>query len=134
MNRLLFAAALAVASSAIPAHAEVGLTINLGEPDFFGPIDIVDFPQPQVINQTAKVIEEVPRDRAPVYLRVPPGHAKHWEKHCHEYNACNQRVYFVSDEWYNREYVPRYQEKHGHSGNSGRADHARPGKGKGRND
>jgi len=26
----------------------------------------------------------------PVYLHVPPGHAKNWRKHCREYNACNR--------------------------------------------
>jgi hypothetical protein len=51
--------------------------------------------------------------RPPIYLRVPPGHAKHWSKHCHEYNACGERVYFVQDDWYQHEYVPRYQERHG---------------------
>ena len=51
-------------------------------------------------------------DRPPIYLRVPPGHAKHWSKNCHKYNACGERVYFVKDDWYNREYVPRYQEQH----------------------
>ncbi|MES2182625.1 MAG: hypothetical protein V4493_11065 [Pseudomonadota bacterium] len=51
-------------------------------------------------------------ERPPIYLRVPPGHAKHWDKHCREYNACNERVYFVQDDWYNREYAPRYQEQH----------------------
>lgn len=51
-------------------------------------------------------------DRPPIYLRVPPGHAKHWRKHCGEYNACGERTCFVRDDWYNREYVPRYRERH----------------------
>jgi hypothetical protein len=51
-------------------------------------------------------------DRPLIYLRVPPGHAKHWGKHCREYNACGERVLFVQDNWYNREYVPRYQEQY----------------------
>jgi len=44
-------------------------------------------------------------------LRVHQDHAKHWRKHCHKYNACDERVYFVQDDWYERDYVPRYQEK-----------------------
>jgi hypothetical protein len=36
----------------------------------------------------------------PVYLWVPPGHRKHWSKHCGRYEACGVPVYFVSDEWY----------------------------------
>ena len=50
--------------------------------------------------------------RPPIYLRVPPGHAKNWRKHCHKYNACGERVYFVQDNWYSREYVPHYQKQH----------------------
>jgi len=51
-------------------------------------------------------------DRPPIYLHVPPGHAKNWRNHCHEYNACGERVFFVQNDWYNREYIPRYQEQH----------------------
>jgi hypothetical protein len=46
----------------------------------------------------------------PLYLRVPPGHAKHWRKHCREYNACDRQVYFVQERWYNDVYVPQYRE------------------------
>jgi len=59
------------------------------------------------------IIERVPVARPPIYLRVPPGHAKHWGKHCYEYNACDRQVYFVRDDWYNREYIPHYREQHG---------------------
>jgi hypothetical protein len=51
-------------------------------------------------------------NRQPIYLHVPPGHAKNWRKHCREYNACGERVYFVQNDWYEREYVPRYQKQH----------------------
>jgi fatty-acyl-CoA synthase len=49
----------------------------------------------------------------PVYLHVPPGHAKHWPKHCAKYGACAQPVYFVQDGWYNDVYVPTYARGHG---------------------
>jgi hypothetical protein len=48
----------------------------------------------------------------PVYLRVPPGHAKNWAKHCARYGACGRPVYFVSDDWYENIYVPRYRKIH----------------------
>ena len=51
----------------------------------------------------------VPRE--PIYLHVPPGHAKNWRKHCRKYDACGERVYFVQDSWYNQVYVPSYQER-----------------------
>lgn len=114
MKRFLIAAAVAAATVTTPAlAADVGVSINIGQPGFYGRLDIGDYPQPQVIYRQPRVIERgVPADRPPVYLRVPPGHAKNWKKHCREYNACGERVFFVQDKWYNREYVPRYQEQH----------------------
>ena len=38
----------------------------------------------------------------PVYLHVPPGHAKNWGKHCRRYNACSQPVYFVRSSEYDK--------------------------------
>ena len=58
------------------------------------------------------MVERVYVEREPVYMRVPPGHAKNWRKYCHRYNACGERVYFVQDNWYNHEYAPRYQKQH----------------------
>jgi hypothetical protein len=112
MKRLLFAAALA-ATTAPVLGADVGVSISIGQPGFYGRIDIGDYPQPRVIYQQPRVIERVPVGRPPIYLYVPPGHAKNWRKHCREYNACGERVYFVQENWYQREYVPRYQERHG---------------------
>lgn len=113
MKRFLIAAAVAAATIATPAlAADVGVSVSIGQPGFYGRIDIGDYPQPQVIYRQPMVIGRVPMDRPPIYLRVPPGHAKHWSKNCHKYNACGERVYFVQDDWYNREYVPRYQEQH----------------------
>lgn len=113
MKRFLIAAAVAAVTAATPAlAADVGVSVTIGEPGFYGRLDIGGFPPPQVIYRQPKAIERVPMERPPVYLRVPPGHAKNWSKHCHEYNACGERVLFVHDNWYQHEYVPRYQEKH----------------------
>ena len=49
------------------------------------------------------------RGPAPVYLRVPPGHAKNWGKHCQRYGACGVPVYFVRDDWYRDVYIPRWR-------------------------
>jgi hypothetical protein len=112
MKYLLFAAILATA--AIPAFAaDVGVSISVGQPGFYGQIDIGGYPPPRLIYREPRVIERIAVNRSPVYLHVPPGHARNWRKHCHEYNACGERVYFVRDSWYDREYVPRYQEHHG---------------------
>jgi hypothetical protein len=111
MNRFLFAAALAAATTAALAGDNQSHA-SIGQPDYYGRLDFGDYPQPQVINRHPIAIEQVPTNRPPVYLRVPPGQTKNWRKHCREYNACGERVFFVQDNWYNRDYVPRYQEVH----------------------
>ncbi|MBI3094759.1 MAG: hypothetical protein HYY97_07780 [Rhodocyclales bacterium] len=121
MKRHLIAAALAASAlSATALAGDVGVSVSIGQPGFYGRIDVGDFPPPAVIYREPVFIQSVPVSRAPIYLRVPPGHAKHWGKHCHRYNACGERVYFVRDDWYNREYVPRYRERHGRYDNEDR--------------
>lgn len=112
MKRLLFAAVLA-AITAPSLAADVGVSLSIGQPGFYGHLDIGDFPQPRLIYQQPRVLYRAAINRPPIYLHVPPGHAKNWRKHCREYNACNERVFFVQDNWYKREYVPRYQERRG---------------------
>lgn len=109
---LLAASLLALSASAFAT--DVGVSINIGQPGFYGRIDIGDYPQPQVLYRQPIIVERPVHyvERAPIYLRVPPGHAKKWSKHCGKYNACNQRVYFVQDSWYTNEYAPRYRDRH----------------------
>ena len=128
MKRFLIAAALAATAVTTPARAaDVGVSISIGEPGFYGRLDIGGFPPPQLIYPQPVIIERGPLHRPPVYLRVPPGHAKHWSKHCQEYNACGERVFFVRDNWYNREYVPRYREQHRDRRGDARRDERRDG-------
>lgn len=130
MKRFLIAAALA--ATTVPVSAtDVGVSISVGQPGFYGQIDIGNYPRPVLIYPEPVIIQPVTLGVVlqPVYLRVPPGHAKQWAKHCHEYNACGQRVFFVQDSWYNNVYVPQYQRMHGgggephgkgHKGNQGK--------------
>ena len=116
-----FIIATLLASSAFSAFlfpapvsaANVGVSINIGDPNFYGQIDIGNVPQPRFIYAEPIIIERDYYQREPLYLRVPPGHAKHWSKHCREYQACGRPVYFVEDRWYTQEYVPYYR-SHGH--------------------
>jgi hypothetical protein len=125
MKRILIAAAVAITTINTPAlAADIGASISIGQPGFYGQLDIGNFPPPQVIYRHPMMVERVPMDRPPVYLRVPPGQAKHWSKHCREYNACGERVFFVQDKWYNHEYVPRYQEQHRGREGGGRDQHS----------
>ena len=109
MKRLLLAAGLAAAVFSASA-ADVNVSISIGQPGFYGRLDIGGYPPPRLIYRQPVAVWRVPAARQPIYLHVPPSHAKNWRKHCRAYNACGERVYFVQDNWYNREYVPRYQE------------------------
>ncbi len=107
--------ALVVAVSA--GATDVGVSVSVGQPGFYGRIDIGNFPRPELVYPTPVVVTHVPvgvQVPPPIYVNVPPGHAKHWSKHCHKYNACGRPVYFVRNQWYNDVYVPQYQARHGH--------------------
>lgn len=129
MKRFLIGAALAaLAGSAIAA--DVGVSVSIGQPGFYGHIDLGNVPQPQLIYAQPVIIQPVPVGviRQPVYLRVPPGHEKNWGKHCRKYNACGQPVYFVQENWYNNVYAPRYRDEHDDHDD----DHGNKGKGNGK--
>ncbi len=119
---LLVTALMALCAPAIAG--DVAVSISVGQPGFFGQIDIGNVPPPLVYGRPV-VIERAPeyRDVAPIYLHVPPGHEKHWKKHCREYNACGRPVYFVRDDWYNNEYVARH--RHGEHDRDRDEDHDR---------
>ena len=117
MKRILYTAL--ISACAVPAFAtDVGVSINIGEPGFYGQIDIGNAPQPRLVYAQPVVIQRSPEfvSVQPIYLHVRPGHEKHWRRHCAEYNACGRPVYFVRDDWYNNEYVPRYQRGDGDHG------------------
>lgn len=100
----------------LPAPARAATSIIVDEPGFYGRLDLGGFPSPRLLYPQALIIDRVATPPAPVYLRVPPGHAKNWAKHCHRYNACRQPVFFVDETWYNDVYVPRYREMHARPG------------------
>ena len=108
---------------------DVGVSVSIGQPGFYGRIDLGNMPQPQLIYPTPVLIQQpVGVAYSPVYLRVPPGHEKKWGKHCHKYNACGRPVYFVQDNWYTNVYAPRYYDDHG----GGKGNNGNKGKGKGK--
>ena len=114
MKRFLIGVALATLVSSALA-ADVGVSVSIGQPGFYGRIDIGNVPQPQLIYATPVIIQTVPVGvvHQPIYLRVPPGHEKKWSKHCRKYNACGRPVYFVQQDWYTNVYAPDYRSKHG---------------------
>ncbi|WP_343622623.1 hypothetical protein [Roseateles puraquae] len=98
----LFSVALPLA---VAAHAtDVGVSIQVGQPGFYGRIDIGNAPPPVVLAEPVWV-QRRPVQVAPVYMRIPPGHQKNWAKHCARYDACGVPVYFVREDWYQSRYA-----------------------------
>ncbi len=130
---LILAAALAGGASLATA-ADVSISVG-GEisPGVYGRIDIGNRTPPPVVYTQPVLVTPPPRGvvvGAPIYLNVPPGHAKHWSKHCAAYNACGQRVYFVKS----AEYDPGYKPGRGpgDQGNQGGGPGNGHGRGKGK--
>lgn len=118
MKRYL-SALLVAAASTVALAADVGVSVSIGQPGFYGRIDIGNAPPPVLIYPQPVIIQRVHAAPPPIYLRVPPGHAQKWSKHCQKYDACGRPVYFVKDDWYNNVYVPHYRQVHASSNGKG---------------
>lgn len=107
--------------------SDVSVSIGVSQPGFYGQVNIGNAPPPAVIYPQPVVI--VPDHRyvhaAPLYLRVPPGHERHWDRHCAQYHACGRPVYFVrydeNDERHWRDDHDRHRD-HGRGGDWDRHD------------
>ena len=123
------------ASSSALAGVDVGVGVTIREPGVYGRIEIGTAPPPPVVYQQPVIIARpavVVVPQPPMYLYVPPGHAKKWGKHCHRYDACGRQVYFVKEEWVQTQYAQAHQGKGPpvHAQGHGKGH----GKGKGRHD
>jgi hypothetical protein len=118
MRSLIFSM---LALAAVPlAHAQVSISgVISGQvaPGVYGQVVIGGGPPPPVVYAQPVVAQPPPvfvgaPPVEPIYLHVPPGHAKHWDKHCHEYNACNRPVYFVRSAEYDEPKHHKHHNKH----------------------
>jgi hypothetical protein len=126
MTPIRIAAACVLALCAASAQAQPNVNIIVGgevAPGVYGRVEIGNAPPPPVFYpRPVTIVRPPPRVvvEEPIYLHVPPGHAKHWSKHCRAYNACGRPVYFVRSAEYEPGYRPdRHDDEHG------------PGKGRG---
>lgn len=127
MIHSVFAPALLAVLAGAAQATDVGVSVQIGQPGFYGRIDIGNTAPPPVVLAQPIWVQRRPVRVEPVYMRVPPGHQKHWEKHCAEYNACGVPVYFVREDWYQERYAePRRDDDRGHGHGKGK------GHGKGR--
>lgn len=111
MKNFLIGAALAVAS--LSASAQV--SISIGQPGYYGRVDIGSFAPPPVVYGPPVIVTRGYVGE-PIYLRAPLEHRRHWSRYCGRYGACGQRVLFVRDDWYRNSYAPRYREHYGRGG------------------
>jgi hypothetical protein len=127
MKHLFLTSAAALATLALhplagAGNVDVGVSVQISQPGVYGRVDIGRFPQPQVVVAQPVIIAPPPprpgvvvvQPAQPVYLWVPPGHRKHWSKHCGAYNACGVPVYFVRDDWYESHVYPEGKNKGNH--------------------
>lgn len=107
---LAFGTALGATGKARAGDVDLGVSVQVSQPGVYGRIDIGTFRRPQVVvAQPVFVTPPPPRAvarPAPIYMWVPPGHQKHWSKHCAKYGACGVPVYFVRDDWYRSHVEP----------------------------
>jgi hypothetical protein len=116
-SRLLHAALVAVCGAAIvydPAQAQTALSLQLGQPGYYGQINIGNLAPPPVYDRRPVIVSPAwgrgRWDQAylqPVYLRVPENQARDWRRYCSLYRACSRPVYFVRDAWYRNVYAPQ---------------------------
>ena len=119
MRSLLFAILITLISALVSA-SDFGLSRNIDQSGFYGQINLDDnYPSPQVVYPQPVLVREARgrEHQSPVYLHVPSHHSGNWHQHCHRYQACNQSVYFVRENWYNDVYAPQYNRHSNRGGN-----------------
>src|ERR1700720_373430 len=106
-------AAVTLAGASVGRAGDLGINVILSgqvAPGVYGQVQLGNAAPPPVVYAQPMLI--VPQDAPPppIYLHVPPDHARNWRKHCREYNACNRPVYFVRSREYDPEYQRHYQD------------------------
>jgi len=104
---------------------DVGVAISVGQPGFYGRIELgpdaglrpqLVYSQPVWAERTHEQEHRQafgPAFAEPMYLYVPPDHARHWRRYCAFYQACRRPVFFVQERWYRDVYVPHYRRAYG---------------------
>jgi hypothetical protein len=111
MRVITILALLAAASASHAGGVDIHVMLS-GQvvPGVYGQVTLGNEGPPPVVYAQPMLIEPQAVPPPPIYLHVPPGHAKNWRRYCHEYNACNRPVYFVKSREYDPEYQRHYQD------------------------
>lgn len=81
---------------------------SMGQPGYYGYIEIGANPQPPLLISNAVMGNPGVYTGSPIYMHVPPEHARAWSRYCHLYGACDWVVFFVDNAWYESVYVPGF--------------------------
>ena len=119
---ILIASALGAAATCAEAQNVSVNAVITGQvvPGVYGQVVIGSAPPPPVVYEQPMIVQPPPvvvgvPPPEPLYLHVPPGHARHWRRHCHEYHACDRPVYFVRSPEYDPGFdMDRWRREHGH--------------------
>ncbi len=111
---VLLAVACGAGTVYFPAQAQTALSLQLGQPGYYGPINVGRLALPPVVDPLPLIVRPARgQDRwpsmsnKPIYLRVPPNHSRDWGRYCGLYQACRVPVLFVRDDWYRKVYAPQ---------------------------
>jgi hypothetical protein len=127
LRKVALATIVAVTASPFAVAADPVATISEPvKPGVYGRLAMVSKATPALVYEQPMFIEPpaVAGKIEPVYLHVPPEHAKNWKKYCSKYKACDHPVFFVKS----AEYEPGYKEQAEKAAKAEKA--AEPGKAK----
>lgn len=104
------------AGLATPPRADAQLlNLLLGDPNYYGRVTTPwwggnrNWPQDALLYRWPVIAGRRNAGLAPLYLRVPENQARRWDRYCRRYDACDNPVYFLRDNWYRSVYAPRYR-------------------------
>lgn len=112
--RIVVSVVFALASIGVGHAGDLDIHVLLSgqiAPGVYGQVQLGNERPPPLVYERPMLIEPQAEPPPPIYLHVPPGHAKNWRKHCGEYHACGRPVYFVRSEEYDPGYVARDHER-----------------------
>jgi hypothetical protein len=115
-RNVAIATAAIVTTASLASAAEKDATAVITgpvTPGVYGRVDVANKPLPTLVYEQPMFVERP--DTAgrvePLYLHVPPEHAKNWKKYCNHYQACDRPVFFVKSAEYDPGYEPPKPEK-----------------------
>ena len=102
----IFATGILLGTALLSSTAQAGdfdISVGVGgevAPSVYGHVNVSNAPYPALVINSPIVIARPVHYVEPVYMHVPPGHARKWNQYCYRYDACGTPVYFVRSSEY----------------------------------